>query len=219
MTTAQWRKVKWAGCVLARHDVMVQTNLPWRQIRTPYRVLLAEMLLVRTRWDVVARMFEDFVARYPNPVSLAHADFKTLSTYLYPLGLSKRARYFAQAGQYICEVYGGNIPNQFEDLLKIPGVGEYTAKAVLAFAYDQPVVPSDVNILRFLSRLTGLNMDNRTKGSERLRELTHFMSEAETGLPPMTLLDFTRFVCKHGTPNCDKCPLKKHCSYFRQIVG
>ncbi len=188
--------------------------LPWRVKRTPYRILLAEMLLIRTRADVVVRIYEDVFQRYPNVHSLAQADEDELLDVLYPLGLSKRVPYIIRAAQYICEHYDGEIPSDVDDLLKIPGIGRYTAAAVAAFAFGQLLVPGDVNILRFMSRLTDLEMENRTKGSEELRGLTSLFLEVNTDLHAEKLLDFTRIICRSRNPLCVKCPLINRCAYF-----
>jgi A/G-specific adenine glycosylase len=203
-----------AGIELSKHRI-AETELPWRRYRTPYRVFLAEMLLVRTRADVVAQLFEEIAFRYPTIEALASADENELRTVLHPLGLSKRVPYLIKAAQYICDEHNGKIPSDVEDLLKVPGVGSYTAAAIATFAYGQGLVPADVNILRFVSRLTGLEMKHVTKGSQELRELLPFLSEQNVGLSAENLLDFTRSVCKARKPKCKECPLSGQCSYFR----
>lgn len=208
------RKVLWAGCKLARHYALSVTAYPWRQKPTPYRVFLAEMLLIRTRADVVARVYNDILEKYPNINKLARANERKLQEDLHPFGLSKRVPYFIKAAKFIREEFSGDIPNNIENLLKIPGVGLYTATAIATFAYGQPLVPSDVNILRFISRLTGLEMENKTKGSKQLRDLTSYLSEGQTGLTAERLLDFTRLICRPRNPLCEQCPLTKHCAFF-----
>lgn len=182
-------------------------ELPWRRLRTPYRVFLAEFLLVRTRSDVVARLFEDIVARYPDLSSLANTDENELAAALEPLGLKKRVPFLLKAARYLIEHHGGRIPERVEELLVVPGIGLYTA--VAAFAYDLSGVPADVNILRFLSRLTGLPMKHPTKGSEDLRALLPFLSSDEGGPKPENLLDFSRLICRPRRPRCNelkRCP-------------
>jgi len=193
--------------------------LPWRRYRTPYRVFLAEMLLVRTRADVVAQLFEKIASRYPTIEALASAGEKELKTALRPLGLSKRVPYLIKAARYIRDQHNGEIPNDVEDLLKVPGIGAYTAVAIATFAYGQRLVPADVNTLRFVSRLTGLEMKHVTKGSQELRELLPFLSEQNTGLSAENLLDFTRLICRSRKPKCSECPLSNQCSYFRRLQG
>ncbi|MGB9887755.1 MAG: hypothetical protein ACPLRW_12290 [Moorellales bacterium] len=173
------------------------------------------MLLVRTRADVVARVFEQIAARYPTVYALASAEENELGSLLRPLGLYKRIPYLIAAARYICEKHGGEIPRSFGDLLKVPGVGPYTAAAIATFAYGGDGVPADVNVLRFVSRLTGLEMRHPTKGSPELRELLPLLSERNVGLSAEGLLDFARLVCRPGRPRCGDCPVQDRCSYFR----
>jgi A/G-specific adenine glycosylase len=203
-----------AGNELSGHRI-AETELPWRRYRTPYRIFLAEMLLVRTRTDVVARLFESICARYPNVDTLASADENELREVLRPLGLSKRVPFFIKAARYIVDIHNGEIPSQVEDLLKIPGMGAYTAPAVATFAYGRGLVPADVNILRFVSRFTGFEMKHLTKGSQELRELLPLLSERNVGLSAENLLDFTRLTCRARKPRCVQCPISENCVYFQ----
>lgn len=207
-----------AGAQLAKHRI-AETGLPWRKYRTPYRVFLAEMLLVRTRADVVARLFEQVVTRYPTIQALAEADEEELRHLLQPLGLSKRIPYLIKAARYVCDNHGGEIPRNVDELLKIPGIGSYTAVAIATFAYGESGVPADVNILRFVSRLTGLEMKHTTKGSPELRELLPLLSEHKVGLSAEDLLDFTRLVCKPRKPRCYECTLRSYCNYFQHVTS
>lgn len=206
-----------AGAELSRHRI-AETELPWRKYRTPYRIFLAEMLLIRTRTDVVADHFERIASRYPTIETLASADETELREILRPLGLSKRVPYLIKAARYICENHNGEIPADVESLLKVPGIGAYTAAAILTFAYGQGLIPADVNILRFVSRFTGLKMGHPTKGSQELRDLLPLLSEANVGLSAENLLDFTRLICKVRKPKCYICPLSEHCSYFNNTL-
>ena len=202
---------------ISRHRI-AETELPWRKYRTPYRIFLAEMLLVRTRADVVADHFERIASSYPTIEALAFADKTELREILRPLGLSKRVPYLIKAARYICDNNDGEIPTDVESLLKVPGIGAYTAAAILTFGYGQGLVPADVNILRFVSRFTGLKTGHPTKGSQELRDLLPLLSEANVGLSAENLLDFTRLICKARKPKCHICPLSEHCSYFKNTL-
>lgn len=206
-----------AGAELSRHRI-AETELPWRKYRTPYRIFLAEMLLVRTRTDVVADHFERIASKYPTIETLATANENELREVLRPLGLSKRVPYLIKAARYICENHNGEIPTDLESLLKVPGIGKYTATAILTFAYDRELVPADVNILRFVSRFTGLEMGHVTKGSQELRDLLPLLSKANVGLSAENLLDFTRLICRARKPKCNACPLSNHCSYVKNVL-
>lgn len=217
MSTENFPYILKAGAELSRHRI-AETELPWRKYRTPYRIFLAEMLLVRTRADVVADHFERIASRYPTIEALALANESELREVLRPLGLSKRVPYLIKAARYICDNHDGKVPDDLESLLKVPGIGKYTATAILTFAYDQELVPADVNILRFVSRFTGLEMGHVTKGSQELRDLLPLLSEANVGLSAENLLDFTRLICKARKPKCHVCPLSEHCSYFENTL-
>jgi len=212
-------QVTQAAHLLKEADILydVSQGLSWRVNRTPYHVFLAEFLLVRTRTDVIARVFEDIVSVYPNIHTLADSSEEDLACVLKPLGLKKRVPILIRAANYIVREYNGNIPASISSLLSVPGLGLYTAVAIAAFAFDAVDVPADVNILRFLSRLTGLGMTHPTKGSEKLRTLLPFLSKANSGLSPEKLLDFSRLVCRPRRPKCPDCPLRSQCQYFADL--
>lgn len=191
-------------------------KFPWRRPRTPYRIFLAEFLLVRTRADIVARLFPDLFARYPNINTLAEADEGELASALESLGLRKRVPYLIKGAQYIVEHHKGRIPRTVEELMKVPGLGAYSAVAIAAFAHKHSGVPADVNILRFLSRLTGLPMAHPTKGSKQLWELLPSLSSDVGGPDAEKLLDFSRLICRPGVPRCELCPLRACCTFYAE---
>jgi DNA (cytosine-5)-methyltransferase 1 len=188
-------------------------HLPWRQERTPYRIFLAELLLIRTRADTVAAHYEEIYRRFPSVRDLATASQENVEEALAPLGFHKRVPFLMKAAEFIVDEYGGNIPSDPDLLIDIPGIGSYTAAAIAAFAFGRPVVPADVNILRFLSRLTGFDMKHKTKGSKQLRALLPLLSEHRGGPSAEVLLDFTRLICKPRHPLCTECVLKTECSF------
>lgn len=189
------------------------SSLPWRKNLTPYRIFLAEFMLVRTRWDVVSRIFDDVIAKFPDLQSLASASEEEIAEVLAPLGLRKRVPYLKKAAVYLLEHHGGHIPDEVDALKKVPGIGEYTAAAVVAMAYGKPVVPADVNVFRFLSRLTGLPMGHPTKGSPKLKELLPLLSPSHGGPTAPVLLDFIRTICRPRNPLCKECPLYDICAF------
>jgi len=209
------RRVARAAALLAR-TWKPDDSLPWRKDPSPYRIFLAEFLLIRTRWDVVARVFEDIVARFPDLHSLARASEEEIAEALAPLGLRKRVPYLKKAAIYLLERHGGQIPPDLEALKKVPGLGDYTAAAIAALAFGKDVVPADVNVFRFLSRLTGLPMEHPTKGSAALRTLLPLLSPGRDGPSAAVLLDFLRVVCRPKAPRCPQCPLRTICVFGSQ---
>ena len=196
--------------------------LPWRVKRTPYRVFLAECLLVRTRADIVASRFETVFKLYPNIGTLANANESGLAEVLKPFGLVKRAGLIIKAANHICGRHGGRIPSAMTELLDVPGIGPYTAAAIRALAFGTDDVPADSNVFRFLSRFTGLTAGHRTKGSSELRSLVPLLSPANKGPTAEALLAFTRIVCRPRNPECAKCLVTFSCHYAsdeRQKIG
>ncbi len=191
---------------------------PWRETGDPFRILMSELMLVRTRADLVVEVYREFIERYDGPVALASAPPGEVERLVEPLGLLKRLPYYRQAARYLVEHHAGAVPANREDLKRVPGVGPYTADAVLAFAFDLPRVPADVNVLRWLSRLTGLPMTHASKGSAELRSLMPNL-EPLGGRKAYKLLDFTRDVCRSRRPRCDKCPVKDHCAWYAESMG
>ena len=207
------RKVTKAAKKLALSN-FEENWLPWRRHRTPYRIFLAEFLLVRTRTDVVAKLYEEIYGALPSLEAIASASDDELAAVLRPLGLLKRIPYLKRAAEYILLHHNGAVPCEVDELKKVPGLGDYTATAIVAFACDLPSVPADVNILRFVSRLTGLAMEHTTKGSKEIRNLLPYLSKQKSGLRPQNLLDFSRLICRPRNPRCSECPLKEICVYF-----
>jgi A/G-specific adenine glycosylase len=211
------RMVSKAGKKLALAD-FEESWLPWRRERTPYRIFLAEFLLVRTRTDVVAKLYEDIYQVYPSLDAIAVASDEDLARVLNPLGLQKRVPYLKRAAEYLLRNHNGEIPCRVDSLMKVPGLGAYTATAIAAFVCDLPTVPADVNILRFISRLTGLEMEHTTKGSKEICALLPYLSKRKSGLRPENLLDFTRLICRPRNPRCSECPLNDMCVYLQTRI-
>ena len=187
-------------------------GLPWRTHRTPYRVFLAEFLLVHTRWDVVAARFEEVFRRYPDLISLAEADPVELAEVLKPFGLTAwRPRALKEAAAYLVEHHGGNVPETVEELGEIPGLGPYLSAAIAAFAYHAEIVPPDRNVFRFLAWFTGLPRGKNRKGTSELRRLLPLLSPEQGGPPAAVLIDFLRLICLPRRPRHEACPLRHLC--------
>ena len=198
---------------ISMNAMLEQDKWPWRMSPSPYRVFLAEYLLVRTRADVVAKIYDSVVEMYPDIESLANAAEIELRNLLYLLGLSKRIPYLIKAACFIRDNYGGNIPCEVSELKKIPGIGDYTATAIAAFACNARLIPGDVNIFRFFSRLTGIEMMHKTKGSQELQELIEKIPDYYTDFSVGAVLDFSREICKSRKPLCRECLLNDICDF------
>jgi len=130
-------------------------SYPWRKERSPYRIMIAEFMLQRTRADQVVPVYIEFIKKYPNIQSLYLADENDIKETLKPLGLYWRATHFKKAANYIINVFGGHFPSIKEELLKIPGIGDYVAGAVLSIAYHKKEWMVDSNVVRVLKDTLG----------------------------------------------------------------
>lgn len=191
-----------------------EIKFPWRSPRSTYRIFVAESLLVRTRAEAVARVFPILIEKYPNIHALAKSNERDLAEILKSLGLPQRQALLKRGAQFIVEHNRGRVPKTIAELLKVPGLGRYSATAIASFAFKSAEVPADVNILRFLSRLTGLPMTHATKGSRNLWDLLPLLSSLEGGPKSERLLDFSRLVCAPRVPNCGLCPLQRLCFFY-----
>jgi A/G-specific adenine glycosylase len=188
-------------------------DYPWRRTRDPYRILIAEIMLQRTKADQVVPVYEEFIKRFPDPVSLREADAEVIRFFFSRLGLMWRADLIKKFAAALFERFGGRIPSERNQLLSLPAVGDYMADAVLSFAFGRNVAVVDSNVCRVLRRLFGL----RSRGEARRDKLVREM--AQRLIPPerarefnWAMIDFAAAVCTPRNPKCDICPLKEICS-------
>jgi len=189
---------------------------PWRRNKSPYRVLIAEILLQRTPANRVSTFFPRFVDKFPDPPSIASTSIDDLEEFLKPMGLKKRAEWLVKLMKGICEKYNGQIPNQEDKLKNLPGVGRYTARAVMSFGFKKDVAIVDINVVHVLSRVFGLPERNKRPHADvEIWALTTALIPKGGG-PEFNeaLLDFAAKICTKN-PSCHKCPLKHLCDYYR----
>lgn len=182
--------------LLRWHERNGRTDFPWRRRRSTYRTLVSEFMLQQTQVDRVIPKFAAFMQRFPTLAALAAATPGDVLREWKSLGYNARAIRLRAVAAAVMEKHGGRIPRDATQLRALPGVGEYTAAAIRAFAYDLDDVPVDVNIRRVLHRL----------GSRARRALgTSGYALASA------LMDFGAQVCTARAPGCAQCPIKRHC--------
>ena len=202
-TAEQQRVLDWA----AAH----RRDLPWRGTRDPWRVLVAEVMLQQTQADRVVPHYERFTAAYPDPAACAGAPLDEVLRAWTGLGYPRRARNLRRAAQIVVDDHGGRVPADLESLLALPGVGPYTARAVLAFAFGRDVAVVDTNTGRILARRAG----------ERLTP-ARAQACADEWVPSgagwewnQGLLDLGAARCRPTTPECTGCPVRRTCAWAR----
>lgn len=184
--------------------------LPWREGRDPYRVWVAEVMLQQTRVAVVERSYPAFLRRFPTLDALARATEDEVLSLWSGLGYYSRARALHRAARAIGASGGKTFPRSLEAARALPGVGPYTAAAVLSIAYDAPLAAVDGNVVRVLSRLERLERpDARGEPHRGLAEA--LLSRDRPGDWNQALMELGEVVCTPAAPRCDACPVSRWC--------
>ena len=192
-------------------------HLPWRDHRTAYRVWVSEIMLQQTTTETVRGYFDRFCAQFPDVSTLAAAETADVLKRWEGLGYYRRAVQMHAAARVIVERYGGEFPDEREAILALPGVGRYTAGAILSFAFDRREPILEANTLRLDARLLGLESDPATGESQK-----RLWAFAEAILPKtrcgdfnQALIDLGNGVCLPKEPRCEVCPLFTFCEAKR----
>jgi len=194
-------------------------DFPWRHTRDPYRIMIAEFMLHRTRADQVVPVYTEFILHYPDIFSLARADVSEVKKVTEHLGLHWRSAHFVEAARYVVREYRGSFPEAEERLREIPGVGEYVAGAILTVCYGKPYPVIDSNIARFINRFYGLHLNGEIRRKKVIRTIAEdLFSVEDPGRFLFAILDFSAAVCRAQNPLHRECPLKGMCRYYREEV-
>jgi A/G-specific adenine glycosylase len=192
-------------------------DLPWRRDRTPYRVWLAEIMLQQTQVQTVIPYFERFLARFPTLADLAAADEQAVLKLWEGLGYYSRARNLLNAAKQVVRDFGGQLPCEFKALRALPGIGEYTAGAILSLACGQKIPAVDGNVVRVMSRLSGSAWS--AKSAQDRRQAADYvlaqMPDSRPGDFNEALMDLGATVCLPQNPRCSACPLSWGCQALR----
>ncbi len=188
--------------------------LPWRENPEPYRVWISEIMLQQTRVEAVKPYFERFMESLPDAASLASVEDDRLMKLWEGLGYYNRARNLKKAAQIIVNDYNGEMPSEYETLLKLPGIGSYTAGAIASIAFGRPVPAVDGNVLRVISRILASREDILKASTKRWMEerLRETMPKGAASRFNQGLIEIGAIVCvPNGQPKCGECPLHSIC--------
>jgi len=189
---------------------------PWRENQDPYKVLVAEVLLHRTRADQVVPLYEAFLRRFPDAGSLARSTPYELVELFHSVGLRWRWKLLHAMAVQLGESFDGQIPEDFEMLVSLPGISHYIASAVRCFAFGKPDVILDTNTVRVLGRLLGLTVTDSSRRSRLFKTILEQLIDHEHPREfNFALIDLAAQVCRSSSPLHDKCCLKNYCSYYR----
>lgn len=214
------KKINWFQVRLSTWAKKNLRDYAWRKTSKPYDILVAEFLLQKTDADTVASIYASFLKRYPTPDKLAQATIEDISKLLKPLGLFFRAERLFQTARIITEQYSNKIPNSEKELLKLPGIGKYTARAICSQAFGQSVVVLDTNVARIIERFFGIEGERVKSRCKILWQAAETVApDTQVGLWNLTLLDFGALTCTAKKPKCSECPISKRCNWFKYILN
>ena len=188
-------------------------DLPWRGSRDPYAIWVSEIMLQQTQVATVELYFQRFIQRFPDIAALARASEQEVLRCWEVLGYYRRARALHQAAQKIVNEWGGQFPRDPHQLQSLPGIGRYTAGAILSIAFDnrQPIL--EANTIRLLSRLLAYRGDTtRSEGQSLLWTFsTQLLPRRDVGSFNQALMEVGSCICKPLRPDCGNCPVRAHC--------
>ena len=188
-------------------------DLPWRRTKDPYRIWLSEIMLQQTRVAVVTSYYERFVERFPDVQSLATAPENEVLRLWSGLGYYARARNLQKAAQQVVACHGGLFPANLEELLALPGIGNYTAPAILSIAFGEKLAVLDGNVARVLARLGAIRCDPReSQRWQGLQEMANSLLDPESpGDWNQAMMELGATLCTPKSPQCLICPVSQFC--------
>ena len=195
-------------------------SLPWRNKcavkKKEYYTIVSEFMLQQTQVTTVIPYFVNFLKNVPNLKSLAKIDESKLLKHWQGLGYYSRAKNLKKSANIILKNYEGRLPNNFDELKKLPGIGDYTASAILAIVFNKPIIPLDGNIERVLKRILNLINESQTK-KKNLHKLKKVFGKTNRSSDYVqALMELGALVCKPKNPYCERCPITKHCLSYKK---
>ncbi len=184
---------------------------------TPFQLLIATLLSSRTKDSTTIPIVKRLFLRYPAPQHFIQANRKELEKELYGIGFYKvKAKHVQELSRIVLEKHNGTIPNTFEGLTSLPGVGRKTANCVLSYAFGKPAIGVDVHVHRISNRLGWVKTDTPEETEEALKKI--IPRELWTKVN-MLFVDHGQRVCQPRKPKCELCPVKKYCEYGQSIFS
>lgn len=193
-------------------------NLPWRNSLNPYYIWVSEIILQQTRVEQGLRYYLRFIDTFPTIEKLAHAEQQEVLNVWKGLGYYRRALNLHKAAQQVINNYEGNLPNSYDELLKLKGIGEYTAAAIASIAFGKKTPVVDGNVIRVISRVFMLKGDKNNKAFKK--QLVDMIKPSMNNFNPsdvnQSLMELGACVCLPKKPACLKCPIKVFCKAYNE---
>jgi A/G-specific adenine glycosylase len=194
-------------------------DLPWRSTHDPYAILVSEMMLQQTQVQRVLPKYEQFLTAFPTLADLASTSTADVISAWVPLGYNMRAVRLQSIARQVMNEFAGSIPDAIEELLKLKGIGRYTAGAIACFAFKKQVAMVDTNIHRVLHRVfLGLDLSEpRLTNDQRLTFAGQVLPQGEAYDWNQALMDLGATICTSANPQCSRCPLQDVCKAYAEM--
>ena len=191
-------------------------NLPWREVPTPYKVWLSEVILQQTRVVQGLPYYLRFIEQFPTVTDLAAASEEQVLKLWQGLGYYSRAKNLHHTAKVIASEYGGVFPLTYKELIKLKGIGDYTASAIASICYEEPCAVVDGNVYRVLSRVFGIETPiNSSEGVAQFKALaTELLPSGNIGTYNQAIMEFGAIQCTPQSPDCKSCIFKDHCAAY-----
>ena len=188
-------------------------DLPWRNTTNPYHIWMSEIILQQTRVDQGLTYYLKFVESFPTVFDLANAQEKEVLKLWQGLGYYSRARNLHTSAKYIISEFEGNFPSTYSEIIKLKGVGDYTASAIASICFNEVTAVVDGNVYRVLSRYFGISTPiNSTKGIKAFKVLAQeLINPKKPATHNQAIMEFGARMCKPQNPDCTICPLNESC--------
>ena len=195
-------------------------SLPWRkknsQIKREYYTLVSEFMLQQTQVSTVIPYFKKFIKNIPNLESLANINEKKLLKYWEGLGYYSRVRNLKKTAKIVVVKYKKKLPNTLEELKTLPGIGDYTASAILSIAFNKPFIPLDGNVERIIKRIFNLKSEKEISKENIIKKKKFLGISNRSSDYAQALMELGALVCKPKNPLCTKCPIIKNCKSYKK---
>lgn len=212
------KKAYFTQQLLLWHQQKNKRTMPWKGEKDPYKIWLSEIILQQTRVEQGLEYYNKFINKYPDIRQLAKAKDQEIFKLWEGLGYYSRCKNLIVTARYISSELKGIFPSKYEDILKLKGVGAYTAAAIGSFAFNLPYAVVDGNVNRVLSRYFAISTPiDSSIGKKQFGNLAQdLLKKEQPGTYNQAIMDFGATVCKPQNPFCDACPLAVNCSAFQK---
>jgi len=188
-------------------------QMPWRGEADPYKIWISEIMLQQTRVDQATPYFQNFISLFPTVYDLAEAEQQEVLKAWEGLGYYSRARNLHAASKMVVKEFNGKVPESYDEIIKLKGIGPYTAAAVTSIAFNKPNAVVDGNVIRVLTRYYGIEDDTRsTKTRRKVQEFANeLIDEENPGDFNQAMMELGSEICTPSNPDCQHCPVQSGC--------